>query len=120
MSEHQLQTESCAGYVKQWLQYDDEIKKFTENIKRLKQKQNELSHFIIHYMNTNELEHLTFDGGRLECNIKKTKGGLSKKYVSSCVKDYFKNDETKTKELLDKLLNNREVKETVKLKRTIL
>tara|TARA_B110000285_G_scaffold41190_1_gene45251 strand:- start:3838 stop:4209 length:372 start_codon:yes stop_codon:yes gene_type:complete len=116
----EYQMEDCAQYVKEWLKYDDEIKQYNDNIKSLKQKQSELSHYILHYMNEKGIEHLTFDGGRLECNVKKTKGGLSKKYVSTCVKDFFRNDEVKTNELLEKLLNNRETKETRKLKRTIM
>ena len=48
---------------------------------------------------------------------KKKMGTLSKKYVSTTLKEYFKNDEHKTNELLETLLNNREVKEITSLKR---
>ena len=113
------QTEDCIHYVKEWLKLDDDLKSHSEKMKHIRQRQKEISHFIIHYMNQKGLEHLTFDGGRIECNVAKSKPALSKKKLNSSVLEYFNNDEQKAQELLDFIMEKREVKETTKLKRFI-
>ena len=112
-----MNTEECSQYVKEWLKCDDEIRLQNEKIKSIKEKQKNLSNHIIHYMTINNIENFTFEGGQLQKNVKKKMGTLSKKYVSTTLKEYFKNDEHKTNELLETLLNNREVKEITSLKR---
>ena len=110
-----MNTEDCARYVKEWLKCDDEVKRQNEQLKLIKEKQKNLSNYIIQYMTVNNITNLTFDGGQIERNVKKKMGTLSKKYVSTKLKEYFNNDENKTNELLDSLLNNREVKEITSL-----
>ena len=112
-----IQKNDCTNNVKLWLSIDDNIKEYNNKVKSLKQQQNEIAKRIMYYMNSNELEDITFNGGRLQFNKTKQKKGLSKKKIYDSLLKYFNNDESKTKDLTNYIFNNLEVTENVKLKR---
>lgn len=102
--------------VKTWLQLDDKISDLKEKIKAYKQQQKELTPLIIHFMNNRDIQEVSSNEGSLRFNVAKTRASLSNKKLQSTIGAYF-NDEDKTKELIEHIMENREIKETIKLKR---
>tara|TARA_B110000438_G_C15387927_1_gene467706 strand:+ start:223 stop:597 length:375 start_codon:yes stop_codon:yes gene_type:complete len=111
--------EDCTEKVKEWLRIDDEVKEIMSKVKMLKQRQKEISHYIIHYMKVGGIENLTFSGGYLEFSTKKIKETLSKKKMSTLLNEYYKDDNSKAGKLLNYINENQAIKEKVQLKRHI-
>lgn len=111
--------EDCTDKVKEWLRIDDEVKDIMSKVKMLKQRQKEISHYIIHYMKIGGIENLTFNGGYLEFTTKKIKETLSKKKMSSLLNEYYKDNNSEADKLLNYINENQAIKEKVQLKRHI-
>jgi len=108
--------DSFKSNVKQWLNLDDKISDLQQRIRALKQQQKELTPIIVHFMNERQIEEISSSEGNIRFNVAKTRASLSNKRLQSTIGEYF-NDDDKTKELIDHIMNNREIKETIKLKR---
>ena len=108
--------DSFKSNVKQWLNLDDKISDLQQRIRALKQQQKELTPVIVHFMNERQIEEISSSEGNIRFNVAKTRASLSNKRLQSTIGSYF-NDDDKTKELIDHIMNNREIKETIKLKR---
>jgi len=108
--------DSFKSNVKQWLNLDDKISDLQQRIRALKQQQKELTPVIIHFMSERQIEEISSSEGNIRFNVAKTRASLSNKRLQSTIGAYF-NDDDKTKELIDHIMNNREIKETIKLKR---
>lgn len=102
--------------VKTWLQLDDKVSDLQQQIKAYRQQQKELTPLIIHFMNERNIQEISSNEGSIRFNVAKSRVGLSNKKLQSTIASYFNNDE-KTKDLIDHIMENREIKETIKLKR---
>lgn len=103
-------------HVKTWLQLDDKISNLQQQIKAYKQQQKELTPLLIHFMNARDIREISSNEGNIRFDVAKSRASLSNKKLQSTISTYFNNDE-KTKELIDHIMENREIKETIKLKR---
>lgn len=103
--------------VKAWLSIDDKVVELQQQIKGFKAQQKELSTFIMHFMGERDINEISSNEGNLRFNTLKTKAGLSNKKLKSTISAYFENDQEKTDALIEHIMSNREVKETLKLKR---
>ena len=90
-----LEMETFKTNVKKWLHLDDKMSELQQKIKAYRQQQKELTPIIIHFKN---------------------RASLSNKKLQTTIGTYF-NDDDKAKDLIDHIMNNREIKETIKLKR---
>ena len=103
--------------VKHYLSIDDEIKALSKAIKERKDKKKEISEYILACMNKFEINHMNITGGKLIYSVSKNKVPLNKKNMSTILSKYFDND-MKAQEVCNYLLENREKKERIRLKRT--
>ena len=53
------------NYVKEWLNYDDEIKTLQEAIKERKKYKNDIGKVIISFMDNNNIPHFNLSDGKL-------------------------------------------------------
>tara|TARA_B110000914_G_scaffold223092_1_gene237849 strand:+ start:1283 stop:1645 length:363 start_codon:yes stop_codon:yes gene_type:complete len=102
--------------VKTWLHLDDKISDLQQKIKAYKNQQKELNPLIIHFMNKRDIQEVNSNEGNIRFNVAKTRASLSNKKLQSSISSYFNNDD-QTQNLIEHIMNNREIKETVKLKR---
>ena len=117
MEEFDLYKEKLQQNVKQYLSLDDEIKALTKAIKERKDKKKDISEYILACMNKFDLNHMNIAGGKLVYSVSKNKVALNKVNMSSILGKYF-NDNLKAQEVCNYLLENREKKDRVRLKRT--
>lgn len=119
-SETNNELEEFKNQVKIWMRLDNEIKEFTKQIKMLnveiKQRKKyiqNLTPFILSYMNANEIEELNSKDGRLQCKVSMIKPPLSQKDLKCKLYHQFPNNS----EDLDKIFKEREKIQKTSLRR---
>lgn len=113
------QKEECTRHLKEWLSLDDERAALQKQARSIRQKQNELEHRIIFYMQQHNSDEIKFDGGSIKCATKTVKSSLSNKSLKNTLSQYFENNQDKTDTLLQYIQENREETQKVALKRFV-
>ena len=106
--------------ILEWIDYDNTIKAKNEAIKELRLKRDNLETSILQHIQENNLEDNVFNitsmNTQLKVNKTNTKETISYKFLETTLMKYF-NNETKTKDLLDFIKNNRNCVEKINLRR---
>ena len=106
--------------ILEWINYDNTIKAKNDNIKDLRLKRDNLEISILQHIKENNMEDNVFNitsmNTQLKVNKTNTKETISYKFLEITLMKYF-NNETKTKELLDFIKNNRNCVEKINLRR---
>lgn len=110
------------GYV----QFDNEIAKYKEDIASLKERMNEIvekrNNFesnLIRIIETNKLEKkdIIISDGKIKYNQTKTTASITKKYLETCFMKYFKNNKDAVATLLKFIYSERDVSVKTSIKR---
>ena len=105
---------------KDWIHYDNEIKKLKKEVKIRKEKQKKLTDDIVKVMKAKEIDCFDLNDGKLIYSQSKTKQTINKQHIMNCLEKYFKEngDENMITDLTNFILENREikVKETIRRK----
>jgi len=104
--------------VKEWMILDDDILTLQKAIKERKNKKNELTPKIQEFMNSNEINDLNTNNGKLKFTKSVCTKPLNKQFLISRLGDFFK-DFTKGEKAASFILDNRDKEEKFKLKRVI-
>jgi hypothetical protein len=104
--------------VKEWMILDDDILTLQKAIKERKNKKNELTPKIQEFMNSNEINDLNTNNGKLKFTKSVCTKPLNKQFLISRWGDFFK-DFTKGEKAASFILDNRDKEEKFKLKRVI-
>ena len=106
--------------IKDWIHYDNEIKKLKKEVKIRKEKQKKLTDDIVKVMKAKEIDCFDLNDGKLIYSQSKTKQTINKQHIMNCLEKYFKEngDENMITDLTNFILENREikVKETIRRK----
>lgn len=112
--------EQLIGNIKEWINYDNDIKHLQKEIKMRKEKQKKLTEIIVKVMKAKEIDCFDLNDGKLIFSQNKTKGTINKQHIFNCLEKYFKDnaDENMVSDLTNFILDNREVKikETIRRK----
>jgi hypothetical protein len=112
--------EQLVSNIKEWIQFDNEIKQLQKQVKARKEKQKVLTDNIMKVMKANEIDCFDLNDGKLIYSQSKTKGTINKQHIANCLEKYFKEnaDENMISDLTNFILENREikVKETIRRK----
>ena len=111
-----LHLEMFKEKVKEWLSLDDDIKTLNGHLKERKKKKNELTPEILDFMQQHKITDMNTDSGKLKYAQTLTKKPMNKEYIRSKLLDFLKNAQ-KANEATDFLIDQRETKVNVKLKR---
>ncbi len=117
--ENQILKNDFASKVKEYITLDEQIKKLGQLVKERRVRMKELSEEIMEEMAENEIDYVNIRNGVLIYNKKEGYKGLSKKVMINGLTTFFNDDEEKTNEAMDTIMNTREkvVKTSLKLKR---
>ena len=103
--------------VQRWLNVDNQIAELESQIKELKKVRNkELEPEITNFMTTHNVSDLNTENGKLRCQERKTKKGLNKHNIRQNLSEFL-SDSMKLDEAMNKILNEREISITYKLKK---
>ena len=112
--------EQIVNNIKEWIHYDNEIKKLKKEVKIRKEKQKKLTDDIVKVMKAKEIDCFDLNDGKLIYSQSKTKQTINKQHIMNCLEKYFKEngDENMITDLTNFILENREikVKETIRRK----
>jgi hypothetical protein len=112
--------EQLVNNIKEWINYDNEIKKLQKEVKIRKEKQKSLTDNIVKVMKSKEIDCFDLNDGKLIYSQSKTKQTINKQHIMNCLEKYFKEngDENMITDLTNFILENREikVKETIRRK----
>lgn len=103
--------------IKNWVTIDDKIKKLRDEIKELTTEKKQYEELVISELDKMEEKVISITDGKLHKSVSKTQEPLKKETIQKSILNYIK-DETKTKELMENMMNSRKVVEKVNLKRT--
>jgi hypothetical protein len=103
--------------IKNWVTIDDKIKKLRDEIKELTTEKKQYEEVVISELDKMEEKVISITDGKLHKSVSKTQEPLKKETIQKSILSFIK-DETKTKELMENMMNSRKVVEKVNLKRT--
>ena len=106
------------GAVNDYLELDNQILTLQKAIKERKEKKDKLSKVILNVMKDNEIDQMNLKNDKLVYTVSQCKSPLNKNYLNSVLSDYFNNNE-KTVDVINHILNNRQKVERIRLKRVI-
>jgi hypothetical protein len=97
-------------HIKEWVKMDDEISQYKQKIRELNVQKKKISEQLLQTMKDQEIDAFDLNNdGRLVRQVRKTKSPLTKKYITTTLVNYFKDDE-KAKEASTFLLESRILK----------
>lgn len=103
--------------VQRWLHVDTQISGLEKQIRELKKVRNkELEPEITSFMTSYNVSDLNTENGKLRCQEKKTKKGLNKHNIRENLSQFL-TDSMKLDEAMNKILTEREISVTYKLKK---
>ena len=103
--------------VQRWLHVDSQICELEKQIRELKKVRNkELEPEITSFMTTYNVSDLNTENGKLKCQERKTKKGLNKNNIRKNLSEFLQ-DTMKLDQAMDKILNEREITISYKLKK---
>ena len=112
--------EQLVNNIKEWINYDNEIKKLQKEVKIRKEKQKALTDNIVKVMKSKEIDCFDLNDGKLIYSQSRTKQTINKQHIMNCLEKYFKEngDENMITDLTNFILENREIKikETIRRK----
>ena len=105
--------------VKKWVDYDNRIEGYNSKIKSLKEEKLILSNKISSHMENNQMANtvINISDGKLKLVEQNISAPLTYKFLEENLTKYFNGDSQKTKDIVDFLKQNRQVKKNTFLKR---
>lgn len=104
--------------IKNWVQYDNQLRLLNEKTKEIREKRVELQSTIIEQLNTQNMQRATINvgDGELKMVAKKDYPPLTYQYVEKCLTDVIPNKEH-VAYIISYIKSNREIKESTELRR---
>lgn len=103
--------------VIKWIEYDDLIRQKEKECKELKNKRKELEEYVLKFLESNDINVIEIDGGKLRRNKSETKTALTNENIKKAIKKKY-NDEKTVEEIMKLMDEMRPTKTHVNLKRT--
>lgn len=110
-------TEDFKNMVIDWVKKDDEIRELSKDLKELKDERKNLEELILEYMSKINVDMFEIGDGKLRKNVSKTKCALKHNIIQDSLVQIF-HDVQKAHKTTQFILDNRPIKERVRLKRT--
>lgn len=98
--------------VKRWLLIDKQVSDLEGQIKEIKKVKKELMPEITQFMVQYNITDLNTENGKLKCSERKTKQTINKAYLTGILQQTLGENNDKTNECLENILNNRSIKVT--------
>jgi hypothetical protein len=102
--------EELIGYIRNWVTADTELKKLRMQMKTLNQEKKQMTNKLIEIMKDNDIDTIDMNDGKLQYKKTVVKSPISKKYLLTCLQNYYKDDNRMIEELSNHILDNRETK----------
>ena len=102
--------EELIGYIRTWVSADSELKRMRTEMKRLNQEKKQMTNKLIEIMKDNDIDTIDMNEGKLQYKKTVVKSTISKKYLITCLQNYYKDDNHVIEDLSNHILENRQTK----------
>jgi hypothetical protein len=102
--------------VKKWLEVDNQLDNLSKQSKELRSAKKDLSNKISVFMVHNKISDINTEMGIVKCNEKKVKTPLNKDNIKTNLSEMI-NNELQVNQILNKIMEGRELKTTYEIKR---
>jgi hypothetical protein len=113
------QKERTVQLVKEWVKYDNDIRKLQKEISNRKKERALLSHDLMNIMKDTNTGCYELKNGVLMYSVKNVKKPMTKKVLFEVLQKYYNGDVIKAEQLNEFIMNNREEMVQEKLVRKI-
>lgn len=114
-----LSLEEFQKIIKEWLKVDDKIRDTNSIIKEMKVEKKQLEEFILDYIEKTDVNMtINLSNGYMHRSVQQRKSPINKDLILKTLNTVL-NDSKKAEEMTETILNNRQVKEVVAVKRVI-
>lgn len=103
----------------EWLALDEQIKTYKDSIKDMNEEKKQFETKILELMNTLKQDTILTDKGNIIKNVRESKTSLNPELIKTTLSDILKSPET-AETYTNMILEKRQIKESVNLKRTDL
>jgi hypothetical protein len=103
--------------VKQWVEYDNQLKILNNKIKCLRESRAVHANSVLNYVKTNNMQQsiIKISDGQLKFSTVTAQQSLTFKYLELCLNDLFTQEETKR--IISHIKNKREPQQFLDIKR---
>ena len=110
---------SLENHIKNWVEIDNQYRKYSEKMKELRVNRSEMTSIIFDYAEENNLQNAVVEisDGKLKFQSFKQTSPLTFKYIQECLNDCIE-DEEQVKLLINYIKKKREVKYVNDIKRS--
>jgi hypothetical protein len=114
-----ISTDEFQKLVKEWILLDDKIRETNTLIKDMKTERKQIEDFVLKFIeDTDKDMTINLNNGYMRRSVEHRKGPINRNLIYSTLMDIIK-DEKKVEDMTESILNKREVKEVINLKRVI-
>jgi hypothetical protein len=105
--------------IKDWVKYDNNYRRYNEEIKKIRDVKNDLSNDIFNIIKEKNIENpsIKISDGALSFTETKIANVVSYKFLEDCFKDYFKN-ENESQQLIEFIKSKRSYTMSSSIKRS--
>lgn len=97
--------------IKEWIQLDNEIKMLNSEVRKRRYRKKELTRNLTKYMKTSETDKFETKQGNLNYGTQKKVQAIGKRFLIQTIGTYFSDDPYLAKDVIEYVLENRQVKE---------
>jgi hypothetical protein len=105
--------------VKEWIKIDDKIRETNNMLKEMKVERKQLEEFVLKFIEDTDKEMtINLSNGYMRRNVEHRKSAINKNLIYTTLMEIVKNED-KAMEMTETILDRREVKEIINIKRVI-
>lgn len=114
-----ISQEQFQDLVKEWIKIDDKIRETNNIIREMKIERKQIEEFVLKFIeDTDKDMTINLSNGYMRRSVEHRKGAINKNLIFNTLMDIVKNED-KALEMTETILDRREVKEIINLKRVI-
>jgi hypothetical protein len=114
-----ITTEQFQDLVKEWIKIDDKIRETNNMLKEMKLERKQIEEFVLNFIEETDKDMtINLNNGYMKRSVEHRKGPINKNLIYNTLLDIVKNED-KAEEMTFMILDRREVKEVINLKRVI-
>ena len=114
-----ISTEEFQKLVKEWIKIDDKIRETNQLIRDMKTERKQIEEFVLKFIeDTDKDMTINLNNGYMKRSVEHRKGPINRNLIFTTLMDIVK-DQKKAEDMTENILNKREVKEVINLKRVI-
>ena len=114
-----ISTEDFQKLVKEWIKTDDKIRETNLMIKEMKLEKKQIEEFVLKFIeDTDKDMTINLNNGYMKRSVEHRKSAINRNLIYTTLNEILK-DKNKAEEMTDTILEKREIKEIVSVKRVI-